>query len=178
MLKISQLPFVASIFILISISGCGTTLAKNQVRLTVRSQPEGAMIYQGSLALGPAPQALIYTGDLQEGRIKTAEIKVVWPSGATRSFWTMLYMGQGDRAVTVSRPPEIAGMDKDLEFANQLRLVEAQKRAAEAREAAAYQERAAALARQEAAQAESARAKKPIFLDCNLSGRNIDCFGF
>jgi hypothetical protein len=117
--------------------GCAT-LKPNQVSFTVYAEPPGAMLYEGDVSWGMAPQARIYTGDLKVGTIQTKPITAIWPSGARQTQHFNLPMKQGDRQAILSRPKEAPGLDRDLTFAAQLRSIKAQEDAASAASAAAY----------------------------------------
>jgi hypothetical protein len=128
--------FVVLIFAVTVLAGCGgqevsrgpepsrgPELARNQVSLTVRTEPKGAMLYSSDAALGMAPQTLVYTADSQAqeaGWFRTADVTAIWPSGARAQTSVTLVLHQGPQVVTISRPPDAPGLDVDMAHALKL----------------------------------------------------------
>ena len=87
------------------------------------------MVYWGNHAYGVAPKTLVIT--LPQNTATTARddynLRAIWPSGAeAKGFRLNPRIKEG--SVTLSRPPNAPGLDKDLAYAAQLAQMEAQQR--------------------------------------------------
>lgn len=117
-------------------TGCATTVAPNQVQVTFKTEPPGALLYEGNVGWGMAPQTRIFTGE-KYGTARTRPITAVWASGAKTTHYFDLRLGHGPREATFSRPVDAPGLDKDLALAAQLQQIQAQQAQAKAAENAA-----------------------------------------
>lgn len=126
--------------VLASLTGCAT-INPNQVSVLLNSQPAGAYLYEGSRAIGIAPQRWNYQiTDSQRaaGFIKSNPIKAVWVSGAEAEIPLILQLQIGNnQAVTFSRPSNYPGLEKDLQFAMQLQQQSLTRQQIEATQSAA-----------------------------------------
>lgn len=102
------------------LTACATPLQTNEGRLTYLTVPPGAMLYEGSTALGLAPQTRNYLGVSGAKTVATSLVTAVWPSGAKASTWVNLSLGVSGLSTTISRPQNAPGLDKDLSFAAQI----------------------------------------------------------
>lgn len=105
--------------VIFALAGCATPLKPNEARITYKSEPPGAMIYEGEKAWGVAPVVLVVTASdasVKVGYATTKKMFAVWPSGAKSAISTRVTLGQGDREVTFSRPADAPGLDKDLAY--------------------------------------------------------------
>lgn len=109
--------------------GCATALEPNQVRVTFKSDPPGAMLYSQEKEWGMAPQTRTYTGNLSKGIIINAPVIAVWASGAKYSYTYPYEIGK-EWTSTISRPKNAPGLEKDLNFAYGLKRKEAENSAA------------------------------------------------
>ena len=136
-MKTAALVRIVPFLMIMFLAGCGgPTLAPNQVMLTYRTEPPGAMLYENGVAWGMAPQTRIYTGDSSAaaaGVIRTQPVTAIWPSGAKKEFGTNLPMGQGPRVATISRPQDAPGLDVDMAHAMKLQQMDAARQAEEER---------------------------------------------
>jgi hypothetical protein len=99
-----------------ALGGCATPGKSNQGMVTYETNPEGAKLFEGSVALGDAPVTRTYTGDGKSPQITTPEVTAVWPSGAKTTFWTKIDPGS-DRVATLERPAKAANLQMDLDNA-------------------------------------------------------------
>jgi hypothetical protein len=117
-------PFVVLICALSVLADCGgPALTRNQVLLTVQTEPQGAMLYSNGAAVGMAPQTRVFTADAQAqatGWIRTANVTAIWPSGAKTEISLTLVLHQGPQVVTITRPPDAPGLDVDMANAAKL----------------------------------------------------------
>ncbi|PXX42894.1 hypothetical protein [Aquitalea magnusonii] len=109
-----------------SLSACAA-MQGNQVSLTVKTEPPGAMLYEGNHALGMAPQTLNYNGDPSKNIINTSKVTAIWPSGAQNSQSFNLPMHQGSFSATISRPKNAPGLANDLANADRVAAAEDRK---------------------------------------------------
>ena len=110
--------------------------------LTVTSVPQGALISSNNQALGQAPLVIMLTKDsahrfLQgtNGCYMAPGFSAQWASGAEASSPESTALCQGldaDYTVTIPRPANAPGLDKDLQVANQRDNVLAQQAQAQA----------------------------------------------
>lgn len=163
----------AYLVILLSLLGACSTLPRNEAALTVYTQPPGAMLYEGDVAWGMAPQQRIYFGNPNFSTAQTKPITAIWPSGTKISKAITVTLGRSDQFVVLSRPPDAPDIDKDLAYAAQLRQQEIEK------EKAAAQHRAATAA---AISAIYANQPKPIYqvpqptnTNCIMLGNTLHC---
>lgn len=164
--------FLVCLVVLV-LQGCDT-LPSNQVKFTVRSQPPGAMIYEGNTAWGVAPQTRYYTGDTNIGNIRTNPITAIWSSGAKASTFFNLPMGQGDREYVFSRPPDAPGLSVDLDYAAQVQQQASNQQSADAQQRAARaQERA-----NKAAIINSIYAPRTRNTNCTTYGNTMNCSSY
>jgi len=104
-----------------ALAGCANGPLSSTAMLTYETAPEGAVLYEGGQALGPAPVTRTYAHDGKSEAIHTPEVTAVWPSGARQTFWTLLPPG-ADRVATLQRPPGAPGLQDDLENAKKFAL--------------------------------------------------------
>ena len=101
---------------LVFMSGC-STISSDQAQLTYRTSPPGATIYEGELSWGLAPQTRLYRSITGTKIARTKEVTAVWPSGAKTTYFTDLPIDGRAFEVTISRPLDTPGIDKDWEWA-------------------------------------------------------------
>jgi hypothetical protein len=102
-----------------SLLGACAAPAPKKAMLTYESVPDGAQIYEGDKALGTVPVTRTYEADGTSGDITTPEVRVVWPSGAQTTFFTILPLG-ADRLAKLERPADAPGLQQDLDHAKQV----------------------------------------------------------
>jgi len=110
--------------------------------LTVNSVPQGALISSNNQALGQAPLVITLTKDSARSFPQAASgcymapgFSAQWASGAEASSPESTALCQGldaDYIVTIPRPANAPGLDKDLQVANQRENVLAQQAQAQA----------------------------------------------
>ena len=110
--------------------------------LTVNSVPQGALISSNKQAIGQSPLVITLTKDSTKGFPQTANgcymapgFIAQWASGAEAASpeSTILCNGlDSDYTVTISRPANAPGLDKDLKVANEREQVLAQQAQAQA----------------------------------------------
>lgn len=137
------------------LGGCAST-----AKMTINSDPPGAVIYYDGEREGYAPQTLVFDVDKvdkKRGYIGLLDIKVQWASGATRTGSNLkLDLSKGrNQSFVVRRPENAPGLAVDQRFALELARTQAAQRQAQALEA-----QAAAQARQAAAQERQAAANE------------------
>lgn len=159
--------FAVLMFAVIVLTHCsGPGLPRNQVLLTVQTEPQGAMLYSNGAALGMAPQTWIYTADAQAqaaGWVRTPDVTAVWPSGAKAETSVTLVIRQGPQVVTISRPTDAPGLDVDIAHAVKLQHVKAPPGGA------------GAPARHDAAEHLSTQQRTITHTDCDVAGSTTDC---
>lgn len=119
----------------VMLSGCAGSL-------TINSVPQGALISSNQQALGQSPLVLTLTKDsardfpvAANGCYQAPGFKAQWASGAeaTSPDGTPLCNGlDADYTVTIARPANAPGLDKDLKAANDRERVLAQQAQAQA----------------------------------------------
>ena len=98
----------------LALLGCATTsVPSDRALLTYETSPKGATLYEGSEAIGVAPQTRSYVLKADTRTVESPVVTAVWPSGAKATFWTVLNMGD-DRVATLERPKEFANLAADL----------------------------------------------------------------
>ena len=123
------------LFMTFALVGCAGSL-------TVNSVPQGALISSNKQALGQAPLVITLTKDSARGFPLAANgcymapgFKAQWASGAEAASPDATPLCNGldsDYTVTISRPANAPGLDKDLKVANQRENVLAQQAQAQA----------------------------------------------
>jgi len=141
------------------LAGCVTTPVTTAT-LTYESVPPGAQLYEGTTELGLAPVTRTYTGDPAKGSLETPDVKAVWPSGATTSFFTILPLG-ADRVATLERPKGVPGLEQDVE--NGRKVAAAQKLEEERKKALEHSDLARASDR---CKLQTAQGNKGLTDDC------------
>jgi hypothetical protein len=129
----SRLPL--SFLIVALLSGCAGSL-------TINSVPQGALISTNKQALGQAPLVITLTKDSARGFPQAASgcymapgFTAQWASGAEAASPDSTPLCNGldaDYTVTIARPANAPGLDKDLKVANQREAVLAQQAQAQA----------------------------------------------
>jgi hypothetical protein len=122
------------------VTGCASSLPSNQIQVTYKTEPPGAMLYgPDSVAWGVAPVARVYTFKQQVGAFTLDKVTAIWPSGAQFS-----QVFSGNRAAgsngylegSLSRPMNALGLDVDLAHAAQLARGAQEKKNQESSDAA------------------------------------------
>lgn len=113
-------------------AGCATTSVP-QAMLTFETQPVGATLYEGGVAIGQEPVTRTYRGEPGAKTIRSPDVTAVWPSGAKAVFWTVLRPG-ADEVALIERPAQAAGLDKDQAHAAQVTAVRLQAASREAQQ--------------------------------------------
>lgn len=107
----------------ILLSACSTT-NPNTLAVTIYTQPEGAILYEGSNALGMAPRQVGYQltpNHKQSGVVNASSITAVWPSGAKETVSMQYQLNIGlSQYFTISRPMDAPGLEQDLAHAANL----------------------------------------------------------
>jgi uncharacterized protein YceK len=150
------------VFVVLLNAGCGT-LERNQIQITLKSEPSGAMIYEGEKAWGVTPLTLNFNFTEQALLNGYADhaISAVWPSGARKDQTIRFRMDVGTyQHYVFSRPSNVPGLDTD--FANAARLQQAGQQS-QANQMLMYQ------------MFESMAPKSPTYTNCNVFGSNINC---
>lgn len=106
------------LFAAVIATGCATTSAPKAL-LTFETQPIGATLFEGDVALGQEPVTRTYRGEPGATTIRTPNVTAVWPSGAKAVFWTVLKPG-ADEVALIERPTQSAGLEKDQAHAAQV----------------------------------------------------------
>lgn len=117
------------------LSGCAGSL-------TINSVPQGALISSNKQALGQAPLVMTLTKDSARGFPQAANgcymaprFTAQWASGAEAASPDSTALCQGlsaDYSVTIPRPANAPGLDKDLQVANEREKVLAQQQQVQA----------------------------------------------
>lgn len=102
-----------------SLAGCAAPPRSKDVMVTYETVPEGANLFEGGRALGPAPVTRTYKHDGVLTSITTPEVTAVWPSGARETFFAILPPG-ADRVATIDRPKGAPGLETDLAHAKKI----------------------------------------------------------
>lgn len=147
--------------------GCAS-VPKNQAAVTFYSQPPGAMLYEGDVAWGLAPQTRVYTGSVGQTSLTSKAVTAVWASGARDSRHITMTLGQRQEYV-FSRPQDAPGLDMDLAFVNQV-----QRNAIAKQQADAASAEAAAKAFQ-SMQPKPQPVRVPTTTNCNAFGNTMQC---
>jgi len=108
------------------LDGCASTPLAPKAMLTYKTVPEGAQLFEGSVALGMGPVTRTYLGDGKSNTITTPDVTAVWPSGAKTSFYTLLTVGD-DRVATLQRPADAPGLQTDLDNAQKVAATQARE---------------------------------------------------
>jgi hypothetical protein len=108
--------FGPTLLVLCSLAGCASGPVSKDAMLTYETKPEGAMLFEGALALGAAPQSRTYKHDGKAAAIKTPEVTAVWPSGAKETYYTLVPPG-ADLVATIERPKSAPNLQADLDNA-------------------------------------------------------------
>lgn len=114
---------VAAATLAAMLTGCAT--APTRAMLTYQTTPVGAELFEGGKSIGVEPVTRTYVSDGKPGKdgkpadITTPEVKAVWPSGATTTFYTVLPVGADNNAV-LERPANAPGLQADLDNAAKL----------------------------------------------------------
>ncbi len=130
------------------LAGCAVTPPRpaNELWLTIKSEPPGARITcdatdNSKIAFGFAPTTIVYTispESRKAGKLTTKPCTAVWSSGATSVTGFALNLSIGmNQQITLNRPPGVAGLDKDMQFALQLQQQQQQVGRSQADENAA-----------------------------------------
>jgi hypothetical protein len=98
----------------LALAGCATTAT--HAMLTYQTSPIGAQLFEGDKPLGVEPVTRTYAGDGKPGDIRTPDVKAVWPSGASTTFYTLLPPGADNNAV-LERPKDAPNLQADLDNA-------------------------------------------------------------
>lgn len=143
------------------LGGCATA------KLTINSDPPGAVVYYDGERDGYAPQTFTFdvdNNDKKRGYIELREVKVQWASGAKRTGTNLrLDLSKGpNQSIVVRRPENAPGLAVDQRFALELARTQAAQQQARALEAqaAAQARQATAQERQAAATEERARIER------------------
>ncbi|MES2128218.1 MAG: hypothetical protein V4463_13180 [Pseudomonadota bacterium] len=97
----------------LALFGCASPPVVNErALLTYETSPKGATLYEGTLAIGIAPQTRSYVTRPDTKNVESPVVTAVWPSGAKATFWTVLNVGD-DRVATLERPKDFANLAMD-----------------------------------------------------------------
>jgi len=129
-MKLRSIPLMC-----IALAGCAGSI-------TINSVPQGALISSGQQALGAAPYVITIDKSSANLYPKSADgcyvapgFTAQWASGAEAASPASTPLCQGldsDYTVTIRRPANAPGLDKDLKVANQREAVLAQQAQAQA----------------------------------------------
>jgi hypothetical protein len=100
------------------LAGCATPPATT-ASLTYDSTPDGAVLYEGDQSLGVLPVTRTYPADPKTGQVTTPDVKAVWPSGASVTYFTVIPAGS-DRQAMLERPKDAPGLAQDQENAKKI----------------------------------------------------------
>ena len=112
----------------LGLAGCAAVPPPTQATLTYETKPLGAELFEGSQSLGMGPVTRTYKGDPKVGTVETPDVKAVWPSGASTTFFTILPLGS-DRQATLERPATAPGLQQDLDNAKKVEIARKQEAA-------------------------------------------------
>lgn len=113
-------PMITALAAALLLAGCATTPVTTAT-LTYDSSPDGAMLYEGDQSLGVVPVSRTYSADPKTGQVTTPDVKAVWPSGASVTYFTVIPAGS-DRQALLERPKDAPGLAQDLENAKKATL--------------------------------------------------------
>jgi hypothetical protein len=147
--------------------GCAS-VPKNQAVVTFYSQPPGAMLYEGDVAWGLAPQTRVYTGSVGQPHLTSKAVTAVWASGARDSRHITMTLGQRQEYM-FSRPQDAPGLDTDLGFVNQLQRNAIAKQQADAASAEAARQALQSM------QPKPKPVRAPTTTNCTALGDTIKC---
>jgi len=119
---------VMTLAAVLSLAACASVPPPTQASLTYETSPLGAELFEGEQSLGIAPVTRTYKGDPKVGTVETPDVKAVWPSGATTTFFTVLPLGS-DRQAMLERPAKAPGLQQDLDNAKKLEIARKQEAA-------------------------------------------------
>ncbi|HEX5477057.1 MAG TPA: hypothetical protein VFX09_04310, partial [Burkholderiales bacterium] len=71
-----------------ALGACAVT-PPTSAMLTYKSVPDGAQIFEGDKLLGSVPVIRTYSSDGKSSTITTPDVRVVWPSGAQTTYFTI-----------------------------------------------------------------------------------------
>jgi hypothetical protein len=108
--------FAPALLLLCALAGCASGPVSKDAMLTYETKPEGAMLFEGTQALGAAPQSRTYKHDGKTASIKTPEVTAIWPSGAKETYYTLVPPG-ADLMATIERPKNAPNLQADLDNA-------------------------------------------------------------
>lgn len=118
----------------ILITGCANTL-----RVTYRSDPNGATVYEERKRVGITPVTTTYRlteEDKKRGYLRIGGVRALWPSGASAELSSMTAdLRNGRRQeMTFIRPEDFPGREADIRFELELEKLKAMNRQAAAQE--------------------------------------------
>lgn len=102
------------------LAGCAG-IPSNEVRLTVYSEPLGALVYSDSTLMGRAPVTLSYHAPDGGGQIVTRPLTAVWPSGAQASDSSVMPSPGRAYHFILRRPMGAPNLETDMAFDAQVR---------------------------------------------------------
>ena len=129
-----------NLVVIFTLAGCA-----NQATLTVHTQPAGGFVTEPAtgFTFGIAPSAGYYNLKSMtpnaNGCYIVNGLQAQWSSGAvtTLDSVSMCLGPTANYSITINRDPNHSGLDKDLQFAAQLQLIQAQQQQAGAASTAA-----------------------------------------
>jgi hypothetical protein len=110
--------FTLMVLAALCLTGCAT-LPATTASLTYDSTPDGAMLYEGDQSLGVVPVTRSYPVDPKTGQVTTPDVKAVWPSGASVTYFTVIPAGS-DRQAMLERPKDAPGLAQDQDNAKKV----------------------------------------------------------
>lgn len=164
-----------TVLILSLLGGCANTLY-----VTYKSDPPGAVLYQGQQRFGYTPYTLQYpvsADDKKRGYKILNGTSVRWASGATakvNSLNTNLNRYGLSQQFTFQRPNDAPGRETDERFSLELNRTQAMQRQAAAQEAQAAAQQRQAAAQEERTRDEKYKANKPTNCTSMVIGNTVN----
>lgn len=102
------------------LTGCAS-IPPNEARLTIYSEPLGALIYSDSTLMGRAPVTLSYQAPDGGGQIVTRPLTAIWASGAQTSDSLVMPSPGNAYHFILRRPMSAPNLETDMAFDAQVR---------------------------------------------------------
>jgi hypothetical protein len=151
---------------------CVVTGCANNLKITYRSDPPGAVLYQGERVIGYTPRTLTYNVSEEQakrGSFRAAGTRVVWASGASAQvpYLDANLNQNGYRQEFLFQRPNVPGRADDMRFALELERNRIMKAQAEAQADQAYWQMYNAIQQQN-------RANRPTNCSSSVFGNTIN----